>query len=329
MEAKIAEFFATSGYESHLNQILEGRSGARHELDVLAERSDGVTTFRVAVECKAWSSPIEKDVVAKLSHVVADLGLHKGILVCLGGWTSGAEQTASQLGIEMWGRQDIEHRLGAVAVAGLDTGPSGLVGEGIIVKMEPAQARALIEREAKGRLGLAREEIVSMDPVWLPLHVLQIADSRLQKERFRRPSLKTVWRLNAYEALTGAYLCAFDAWPETRPAAKECRMPVRVKASRISASIAKTFERYAKVVQESAKARHAAALHELGIPTPIEAVSVEGSRVIFLPVFAAVLRSRGGDRVVAVDAHGGSVDPRIGIVLTANIAFLAECLAGP
>jgi hypothetical protein len=51
-----------SGYETRRNVILEGRSGGRHEIDVMATKSDGVSTFKVFVECKAWNMPIEKDV---------------------------------------------------------------------------------------------------------------------------------------------------------------------------------------------------------------------------------------------------------------------------
>ena len=47
---------------------------------MLAAKSDGLVTTRVGVECKAWAVPIEKDVVAKLSFVVSDLGLNKGMV---------------------------------------------------------------------------------------------------------------------------------------------------------------------------------------------------------------------------------------------------------
>ena len=81
LEQRVAAFFATNGYATRCNEILEGRSGGRHEIDVLAEKSDALTTYRVAVECKAWQQPIEKDVVSKLHYVLSDLGLSKGIVV--------------------------------------------------------------------------------------------------------------------------------------------------------------------------------------------------------------------------------------------------------
>lgn len=74
LERKIESFFQLNGYKTQRNVVLEGKSGGKHEIDVLAEKSDGITTFRVMVECKAWNKPIEKDVVSKVSYVVRDLG---------------------------------------------------------------------------------------------------------------------------------------------------------------------------------------------------------------------------------------------------------------
>ncbi|MGH9892704.1 MAG: restriction endonuclease, partial [bacterium] len=86
LEERIATFLAGNGYSTKQNVFLEGRSGGRHEIDVLAEKDDGITTFRLAVECKAWNTPIEKDVVSKLAYVMTDLGLNKGIVVSLKGF---------------------------------------------------------------------------------------------------------------------------------------------------------------------------------------------------------------------------------------------------
>jgi len=66
LEAQIERFFASNDYETTRNVSLVGRSGGRHEIDVLAKKSDGITDFSVMVECKAWNHPIEKDIVSKV-----------------------------------------------------------------------------------------------------------------------------------------------------------------------------------------------------------------------------------------------------------------------
>lgn len=115
----MAEYFRSHGYEARCNEVLEGRSGGRHEIDVLAEKSDPLTTYRVAVECKAWKQPIKKDVVSKLNYIVGDLGLNKGIIVSLSGWRSGADRTAVDLGIDLWGPDELRRHLGDSAAGEL------------------------------------------------------------------------------------------------------------------------------------------------------------------------------------------------------------------
>ncbi len=74
LEQAIADYFAAKGYAVATNVFREGRSGGRHELDVLAERLDDVVPIRVLVECKDWRQPIDKDVVSKADYVMRDLG---------------------------------------------------------------------------------------------------------------------------------------------------------------------------------------------------------------------------------------------------------------
>lgn len=112
LELRIEAYFKLTGYAAERNVIREGRSGAPHEIDVLASKNDGVTDVTIAIECKAWDTPIEKDVISKLSMELGDLAINKGIVVSLNGWTTGAELTAKQLGIELWGRDEIRDRLG-------------------------------------------------------------------------------------------------------------------------------------------------------------------------------------------------------------------------
>jgi hypothetical protein len=97
LEAAIAEFLTAQGYSTHQNDFLTGRSGVAHEVDVLAEKCDGLMTFRVMVECKNWSGQADKAVVTKAAHVAGDLGLSKAIVACVGGCEPGARQIATEL----------------------------------------------------------------------------------------------------------------------------------------------------------------------------------------------------------------------------------------
>ena len=74
LERQVADVFAAVGYRVQQNVVREGRGGGRYEIDVLAEKTDELLTLSVAIECKAWASPIDRDIVAKLNEARRDLG---------------------------------------------------------------------------------------------------------------------------------------------------------------------------------------------------------------------------------------------------------------
>src|ERR1700726_3930975 len=107
LEQQIALFLTQHGYTVLTNLRAPGRSGAIHELDVVGDKSDGLTSFRLVVECKAWTSAIDKEVVYKLAAELADQGAARGIIVTPSGWTVQAAQAAAQANIELWGPNEL------------------------------------------------------------------------------------------------------------------------------------------------------------------------------------------------------------------------------
>ena len=79
----------------------EGKSGARHQIDVLASHGDGIHTYRTAIECKYWDTKIDKEPVAKLSVILDDIGIEKGVLVSVRGFTTDAEHLARSKNISL------------------------------------------------------------------------------------------------------------------------------------------------------------------------------------------------------------------------------------
>ncbi len=326
LERKIAEFFALNGYQTQRNVVLEGRSGGRHELDVLTEKSDGITTFRAVVECKAWDQPIEKDVVAKLDYVIHDLGLNKGIIVALAGWRAGAEQSAVQLGIELWGPDEVESRLGQVALAALKAGPTGIRATGLPFQLSADRVHLEIVKQSRNRLGLGREEIVGVESLWVPYHVLEIACSRPEKQFFRKTSLKarTVW--NAYEGLEGSFVASFDGPIEAIEIVMGAALRPRATAKAIVSKLQQTVTKAREVVRPDAQRRYAEKLAALGIPLPTSSISVDSRAEIYLPFHVGRLRARGGERLVAVDGINGHKHEVLGGVLTRNMSYVIEAV---
>ena len=73
---------------------VEGKSGGSHQIDVLTSHSDGIHSYRTAIECKFWSKKVSKDAVAKLSSIIEDAGIEKGVIVSKSGFTPDAVRFA-------------------------------------------------------------------------------------------------------------------------------------------------------------------------------------------------------------------------------------------
>ncbi len=325
LEQRVAAFFATNGYTTRCNEILEGRSGGRHEIDVLAEKSDALTTYRVAVECKAWQQPIEKDVVSKLHYVISDLGLSKGIIVSLAGSRSGADRTAADLGIDLRGPDDLRRHLGDNAVGELSV-PSettnATLGWGYAFRSSPAEAEKLIRSSGKGRLGLRTlEQLLWLSPVWLPAYCvrLTVAQPGVKRLRTRRRS-STID--NLYEALGGTFLGRVPGtWEQVRTDQGVSLRPA-IRDTKLHASLRKAVQDYSRVTSASAIQRHAANLAQCGVPTPCSSLSVDQTSPVSLPYYAGILETSGQQRVVAISGWTGELSEPVAQLLTANLALL-------
>lgn len=327
LEQAIASYFAHHRYAVQTNLILNGRSGARHEIDVFAEKSDALTTFRVAIECKAWSSPIEKDVVTKLHYVMSDLGLHKGIVVSLAGARSGAAAAADELGIELWGPDELRRHLGEAVftdVAGvlpmaIGAGQTGL---GYAFHVAADDAQHIIRDVGKGRFGIRTlEETVWFAPVWVPAYLTDLTVTQPSSGKFRS-KVTSRGVVNIYDALAG-HLLPLPSNPPAQisMAGTQALKPLR-RDTQIRTTLLKAIEARSKVSTPSAVARHEQTLRQLGVPTPCLSMSIDQTTTIFLAVYAGLLRTSAGDRLVAFDANIGMVSEPLTQLLTAHISHV-------
>jgi hypothetical protein len=324
LERKIEKFFQLNNYATQRNVVLEGKSGGKHEIDILAEKSDGITTFRIMVECKAWDKPIEKDVVSKVSYVMRDLGLNKAIVISLKGWRIGAEKSAKELGIELWGSNEIEQKLGKVAMAELETIEFKKVVEGFPLLVKEEQVRPIVEKESRGTLGFGREEIVWIKPIWLPCYVFQISCSKVEGVIRKSVKITKIW--NFYEGLMGRWLFSFENEPSLKEVKAESIIQPRIKDSKIKNEITKTFEKISQLMTPRARARYGRKLSAMGISPYSSGVSVDCITEIFYPFYVALLRKGDKERIVAVDGTTGNVNRTVGYVLTTNLSYVIESL---
>jgi hypothetical protein len=330
LEQRVAAFFESSGYATRCNEVREGRSGGRHEIDVLAEKSDALTTFRVAVECKAWQHPIDKDVVSKLDYVVRDLGLNKGIIVALAGWRSGAERTARDLGVELWGPDELRRHLGESAVGELGVRPSVAIASvtwGYPFAVAPELAERAIGLSGKGRLRLRTlEQTTFFTPIWLPAYAVRVTLAQPEVKRLKT-RLRSTTVDNLYEALGGAYLGRVPRPFAQVTTEQRITLPPSYRDTKVHSALRKAFSNYERVSSPAARERHAATLAQLGVSAPCSSLSIEDTSLVCLPYFAGVLEANRRQRVVAVAGDTGWQSERVSHVLTVNLPRLRSHFA--
>ena len=106
------------------------------------------------------------------------------------------------------------------------------------------------------------------------------------------------------------------------------RLPALVKTRALEAEISTTVLKWRSVVQDAARRRWESAAAGLGVPLPLEALTIDQATACWLPLYAAVLAQRGARRVVVIDGGDGAVDAHLAGVLTANLGHLGDTLGG-
>jgi hypothetical protein len=320
LEEKIEKYFQLHGYQTKRNVVLEGKSGGKHEIDILTEKSDVVTTVKIMVECKAWDKPIEKDVISKVGYVLQDLGLNKAIIVSLKGWRIGAEKAAKELGIELWGRDEIENKLGKVALAELETIEFKRVSVGFSAKIDETEAISSIEECTKGFLKFGKEEVKECKLVWVPFYLFEISHTKSEGLVFRKLVTKKIW--NLYEALEGRWFLTFEEEPKLEEIKITYSLQPQIKDVKIKKPILEAFKKLSEVITSRAIARYASRLRKFGIPLPAANISFDKVTEIYYPFYLGFLQKGEKERIVAVDGVMGEVSNIISEVLTRNLSYI-------
>ena len=325
LEQRIAQVLTANGYVTRTNVILEGRSGASHEIDVIGEKSDGLTTLNLAVECKAWERPIEKDVVFKFAAVLKDTGMREGIIVTLGGSRSGAEIAARDNGIELWGPDELEQHLGQLAVAALRTGPLRRESTGFPRRATSAEVESFLAGATRGRLGSAKEEIVWASDAWLPVAYLRIALSRM--EGVLKKTMQTTRCWNTYELVTGEIIRAWDAEIAAEPVDLDAQqVTAKLKVNQPGRAIDEAVAKHRSVTSDAARERHGARVLGLGVPLGHQVV-VESSTSVAYPVHVAIAQRRGSERLIVIDAFERRVHERLCRSLSPHAGWIRDSLS--
>lgn len=80
---------------------VQGKSGVKHQVDVLTEQDQGGLPFLTAIECKFLKKKVTKDTVMKLRSIMDDSGISDGIIVSKMGYTKDTLIYAEHVGIKL------------------------------------------------------------------------------------------------------------------------------------------------------------------------------------------------------------------------------------
>lgn len=256
--------------------------------------------------------------------MLGDLALNKGIIVSLSGGRSGAERTAADLGIDLWGAEDLRAHLGEGALAALQLGPAvpQTTTRGYPFRADRHQALTAIQAEARGRLNLRMlEQVTWFSPVWLPVYRVELSVSQPVVRR-RRQRLVSTAVTNCYDALDGIYLGQNRRPLEAVVAQVATSLPPLVKDTSVHAALRKAVDGFHQVTTPAAQERHADKIGSLGIPLPCTGLSVQRTELVWFPYYVAILERDGQERALALTGDSAMASGRVSNLLTGHLSHL-------
>ena len=101
-KSQLIQYLEKQGYTVKKNAKVEGRSGAAHNIDILATRDEGIITHRIAIGIKVGKKPMGLDKVFDFDDKAYDAGIMDKVLIAVPGLTREARQFAKRQGIRVF-----------------------------------------------------------------------------------------------------------------------------------------------------------------------------------------------------------------------------------
>jgi hypothetical protein len=101
-KAQLIQYLEKKGYKVKENAEVKGRSGAMHNMDMLATRDEGVITHRIAIGVEVAEKPMGLDRVFDFDDRAYDTGIPDKVLIAVPGLTKEARQFARRQGIKVF-----------------------------------------------------------------------------------------------------------------------------------------------------------------------------------------------------------------------------------
>jgi hypothetical protein len=101
-KSHLIQYLEKQGYRVSKNAEVKGRSGAAHNIDILATKDEGIITHRVAIGTEVDKKPMGLEKVFSFDDKAYDAGIMDKVLIAVPGLTTEAAQFAQRQGIRVF-----------------------------------------------------------------------------------------------------------------------------------------------------------------------------------------------------------------------------------
>ncbi|RLC60680.1 MAG: hypothetical protein DRI01_09805, partial [Chloroflexi bacterium] len=101
-KSQLIEYLKQRGYQVEENAEVQGRSGAMHNLDILATKDDGIVVHHIAIGIEVAEKPVDLDKVFDFDDKAYDIGILDKVFVAVPGLSREARQFAQRQKIRVF-----------------------------------------------------------------------------------------------------------------------------------------------------------------------------------------------------------------------------------
>ena len=107
-KSQLVEYLKKLGYQVEEDAEVQGRSGAKHNLDILATRDDGLVTHHIAFGVEVAEKAVELEKVFDFDDKAYDIGILDKVFVAIPGLSQEARQFAQRQKIRVFEVEELE-----------------------------------------------------------------------------------------------------------------------------------------------------------------------------------------------------------------------------
>jgi len=107
-KSQLIGYLKQLGYQVEENAETQGRSGAKHNLDILATKDDGIVIHHIAIGIEVAEKPVELDMVFDFDDKAYDIGILDKVFIAVPGLSREARQFAQRQKIRVFEVKELE-----------------------------------------------------------------------------------------------------------------------------------------------------------------------------------------------------------------------------